>query len=85
MNGDSVRITRGEATPLQLSAWRRLWAILLAPVENQSASTVDECAAKPETVTLLQRRSKRLNADELIRPQKQDRLGSLPEPSDGPR
>jgi hypothetical protein len=46
---DSVRITSGEPTPLQLSAWRRLWAILLAPAERKSPATVSECTAKPET------------------------------------
>jgi hypothetical protein len=47
-----LRITAGEPTPLQLSAWRRLWAILLAPVDSQSVSTVDECG-EPETATPL--------------------------------
>jgi hypothetical protein len=65
---DCLRITRGEPTPLQLSAWRRLWAILLTPVESQSASTVNECAAKPETATPLRRQSKRLDEDEPIGP-----------------
>ena len=37
-----------EDLPVQLSAWRRLWAILLTPVESQSASPVNECAAKLE-------------------------------------
>jgi hypothetical protein len=37
VNEDSVRIISGEPTPLQLSAWRRLWAILLAPNEPIAA------------------------------------------------
>jgi hypothetical protein len=70
---DSLRITAGEPTPLQLSAWRRLWAILLTPVDSQSANTVNECAAKPETATPLRRQPKRLDADEPIQPRKQQR------------
>ena len=44
-----VRIAAGATTPAQLSAWRRLWALLLAPVESKSPATVSECTAKPET------------------------------------
>ena len=84
MKEDCLRIDAGEPTPLQLSAWRQLWAILLAPVESQSASTVNECAAKPEPATPLRRQPKRLDADEPSRPRKQQRLGSHPKPSDGP-
>jgi hypothetical protein len=40
-----LRITDGEPTPLQLSSWRRLWAILLAPVKSQSMNSEDESAA----------------------------------------
>jgi hypothetical protein len=74
-----------EITPLQLSSWIRLWSILLAPVDSQSAGTVNECAAKPEPATPLRRQPKRLGADEPSQPRKQQRLGSHPEPSDGPR
>jgi hypothetical protein len=66
-----LRIAAGEPTPLQLSSWRRLWAILLAPVESQSASAVTECTAKPESPTPLRRQPKRLDADEPIRPKSQ--------------
>jgi hypothetical protein len=40
-----LRIRDGEPTPLQLASWRRLWAILLAPVESLSTNTEDESAA----------------------------------------
>jgi hypothetical protein len=80
-----LRIVAGEPTPLQLSAWRRLWAILLTPVDGPSASTVNECAAKPETVMPLRRPPRRLGADDPSRPRKQQRLGSRPEPSDSPQ
>ena len=39
MKEDCLRIVAGEPTPLQLSAWRRLWAILLAPVDSQSPAS----------------------------------------------
>jgi hypothetical protein len=74
-----------EITPLQLSAWRRLWGILLTPIESQSASAVDEGTVKPEGATPLRTHPKRLGADELIRPRTQQRRGSHPEPSDDPR
>jgi hypothetical protein len=82
---DCLSIPGGEPTPLQLSSWRRLWALLLAPVESQSAGTVNESAAKPETARPLRRQPKRLDGDESIRPRKQQRLGSHPETSKGPR
>jgi hypothetical protein len=82
---DSLRITAGDPTPLQLSAWRRLWAILLAPVESQSAGTGNECPAKPETATPHPRQRMLFGADKPIRPRKQQRLGSHPEASESPR
>jgi hypothetical protein len=82
---DSLKITAGEPTPLQLSAWRRLWGILLAPIDGKSSTGVSEGTAKPETATPLRRQPKRLGADEPSRSGKQQRLGSHPEPSDGPR
>ena len=66
MKDDGLRIAAGEPTPMQLLAWQRLWAILLAPVESQSASTVDGGEAKPETATPLRRPPKRLDADKSI-------------------
>ena len=45
MKDDCLRMTAGAPTPLQRAAWRRLWAILLAPVESQSTNTEDESAA----------------------------------------
>jgi hypothetical protein len=85
VNDGFVQISTGEPTLLQRAAWQRLWDILLAPVESQSASTVNECAAKPEPATPHRRQPKRLGADEPSRPRKQQRLGSHPEPSDGPQ
>lgn len=85
MKENSLRITAGEPTPLQLSAWQQLWAILLTPVDSQSASTVNECAAKLETATPHRRQRERFDDDEPTRTRKQQRLGSHPEPSDGPR
>jgi hypothetical protein len=46
---DYLRIVGGEPTPVQVLAWRRLWDILLAPVESRSTNAVDESAAMPET------------------------------------
>jgi hypothetical protein len=80
-----VRISAEEPTPLQRAAWHRPWAILLTPVESQSASIVNECAAKPETATPHRRQRKQFDADKPIRPRKQQRLGGHPAPSDGPR
>jgi hypothetical protein len=74
-----------EITPLQLSSWIRLWSILLAPVESQSTGKANDGEAKPETATPFRRQRKRFDADEPSRPRKQQRLGSHPEPSDGPR
>ena len=51
MKEDSLKITAGEPTPMQLVAWQRLWALLLAPVESKSPATVNECGAESETAT----------------------------------
>jgi hypothetical protein len=45
---DCLRITAGEPTPMQLLAWQRLWALLLAPVDSKSPDTASECMAKPD-------------------------------------
>jgi len=68
---DSLKISAGELTPLQRAAWHRLWAILLAPVESQSAGTVDGGEAKPEMATPLRRQPKRSEADAPIWPKRQ--------------
>jgi hypothetical protein len=75
---DCLSIAVREPTALQLSAWQRLWAILLSPVESQSASRVNECEVKPETATPLRRQQKRFDADEPIRPRKEQQLGATP-------
>jgi hypothetical protein len=72
-------------TPAQRAAWARLFTILLAPVESQSAGAGNESMASPETAIPLQRQPKRPNAGEPSRRRKQERLRSHPEPSDGPR
>ena len=43
-----VTVTAGEPTPLQLSAWDRLWAILLRPEPEKSPGTVDQTATGRE-------------------------------------
>jgi hypothetical protein len=48
---DCLRIVGGEPTPVQVLAWRRLWDILLAPVESQSTNTVAESAATRGTAS----------------------------------
>jgi hypothetical protein len=72
--------SRGETTPLQLCAWRRLWRLLLAPVESQGTSTVDGSEAKPETTKPLRRQAEPLDADAPIRPQKQEGPGAQATP-----
>jgi hypothetical protein len=49
---DCVRIAAGESTPIQLGAWQRLWALLLAPVGSKSPATVSESTSRPEPATL---------------------------------
>jgi hypothetical protein len=46
-----VTVSYGPATPQQAASWRRLWDLIMAGVENQSASAPNECAAQPETAT----------------------------------
>jgi hypothetical protein len=48
MKEDCLRIAAGEPTPMQLLAWQRLWALLLAPADSKSPDTASECRAKPE-------------------------------------
>jgi hypothetical protein len=43
-----VTLSYGPATPQQAASWKRLWDLIRAGVENQSASDPDECAEKPE-------------------------------------
>ena len=37
-----VKIVAGDPTPLQRSAWARLWAVLLSPEPQGTPVTVDE-------------------------------------------
>jgi hypothetical protein len=48
---DCLRITAGEPTPMQLLAWQRLWALLLAPIDSKSPATGRECTEKPDPAT----------------------------------
>ena len=43
-----VTLSYGHATPQQAASWRRLWALIRAGVEKQSASALNQCAEKPE-------------------------------------
>jgi hypothetical protein len=45
-----VKIVTGDPTPLQLSAWHRLWTLLLAPTKTKDPVTVDETATGSEGV-----------------------------------
>jgi len=46
-----VTIVAGEPTQPQLLAWKRLWALVLAPADSMSPARLSECALEPETAT----------------------------------
>jgi hypothetical protein len=50
VNEGGVKIVTGEPTPLQLSAWRKLWSRLLAPSEAKNPVAADETSTGAEGV-----------------------------------
>lgn len=44
MKEGGVKIVTGDPTPLQLSAWQRLWTLLLAPADTQNPVAEDKTA-----------------------------------------
>ena len=66
-----VTLSYGPATPQQAASWRRLWDLIWAGVEHQSANALNEGEEKPETARPLRKPPKRLDTDESIRPRSQ--------------